>query len=878
MADLPDFDVFLSYNPLDHAAVGHLARALEDRGLKVFLDRWELVPGSAWPEALAGHLAQCRAAAIVLGPHGMGPWQQRERTLALDRQGRNPRFGVIPVLLPNAEPALGFLTLSTWVDLRAGVDDTDALDLLAAAVRGEPPAALLERTRQTAARVCPYRGLEVFREEDAPFFFGREACTEALLRAVAAQSLVAVVGSSGSGKSSLVRAGLVPALRQPDADTIWEVATLLTGARPLHALAGALLPFLEPEAGASDWPEQIEQLAGRLAAGEVTLAAVIERLLARQPGTDRLLLVVDQWEELYTQAGDDDTKARTAGFIDVLLTAADAAPLTVVLTLRADFYNQVLDHRRLADRLQAAQINLGPMNREELAAAVTRPAEQAGLQFEDGLPERLLDDVGDAPGNLSRLQFALEALWAGRRGDRLLHAVYQSTGGIEGAVAQRAETFYGGLDPAGQRAAEQLFTKLVRPGEATGDIGLRTGLGQLDAAEAVLARELADQDCRLLVTARDPVSGRQTVALAHEALIGAWSRLGAWVDQLRQTRKDQRLLDELAGQWREQGKPRRRGLASGRTLKRFAHVGAASELAGEYLRASRAQRKRRRLLVVVAILVVVAAWQGLAWLGARGLTLRHPLAAVLDAAGLWQPIEPEMITISQESGHPMRFVMGLDSSKASWLGPGHEVRIAHAYRIGRDEVTFAEYDRFALATWRKLPDDKGWGRGDRPVINVSWQDAEAYTDWLSGKTGKRYRLPKEAEWEHAARGGTNTAYWWGDDVHEGDSVWADCDGCGSPWDLRQTAPVGSFQANAFGLRDTAGNVWEWVEDCWHGNYAGAPNDGSAWGEPDDADCRQRVMRGGYWGGKPDLLRSAFRFRGNAASRTASVGFRVAQDP
>ena len=145
----------------------------------------------------------------MLGPSGLGPWQQRERTLS--RQDSDKTFGVIPVILPNADPALSFLSDNTWVDLRGGVDDAEILDLLAAAVRGEPPYALLERTRQAVAQVCPYRGLEVFREEDAPFFFGREAFTEDLCRAVAVRSLVAVVGRSGSGKSSVVRAGLVPA-------------------------------------------------------------------------------------------------------------------------------------------------------------------------------------------------------------------------------------------------------------------------------------------------------------------------------------------------------------------------------------------------------------------------------------------------------------------------------------------------------------------------------------------------------------------------------------------------------------------------------------------------------------------------------------------
>ncbi len=138
--------------------------------------------------------------------------------------------------------------------------------------------------------------------------------------------------------------------------------------------------------------------------------------------------------------------------------------------------------------------------------------------------------------------------------------------------------------------------------------------------------------------------------------------------------------------------------------------------------------------------------------------------------------------------------------------PVHIVRIQKPFAIGRYEVTFDEYDQFASVTKRKLPNDRGWGRGRRPVINISWQDAVEYTKWLSEQTGKRYRLPTEAEWEYAARGGKETTYWWGKDLLKGT---ANCNGCGSQWDGEQTAPVGSFKPNPFGLYDTAGNVWEW---------------------------------------------------------------------
>lgn len=235
-------------------------------------------------------------------------------------------------------------------------------------------------------------------------------------------------------------------------------------------------------------------------------------------------------------------------------------------------------------------------------------------------------------------------------------------------------------------------------------------------------------------------------------------------------------------------------------------------------------------------------------------------------------IEPEMVRIP-----PGKFLMGSQQNKAGrwdFEGPQHEVTINYAFEIGKYEVTFDEYDAFANATKRQLPSDEGWGRGKRPVINVTWNDAQDYVQWLSKQTGKKYRLPTEAEWEYAARAGTQTRYWWGDDIGRNN---ANCDGCGSQWDNKQSAPVGSFKANAFGLHDTAGNVWEWTQDCWHDNYNNAPGDGSAWLEEDGGNCRGRVVRGGSWFSKPRSVRSVFRYWPDTDGAVSNQGFRIARD-
>ena len=176
--------------------------------------------------------------------------------------------------------------------------------------------------------------------------------------------------------------------------------------------------------------------------------------------------------------------------------------------------------------------------------------------------------------------------------------------------------------------------------------------------------------------------------------------------------------------------------------------------------------------------------------------------------------------------------------------PQHPVTIGQRFAVSEFEVTFENWDTcYELGGCRLRPDDYGWGRGDRPVILVDWDDAQQYVSWLSQQTGKTYRLLSEAEWEYAARGGTTTSYSWGNDIKVGDKAMANCFACGSQWDDKETAPVGSFAPNAFGLHDTLGNVWEWVDDCYHTSYDGAPADGSAW---QTNDCNQRVIRGGSW--------------------------------
>ncbi len=202
--------------------------------------------------------------------------------------------------------------------------------------------------------------------------------------------------------------------------------------------------------------------------------------------------------------------------------------------------------------------------------------------------------------------------------------------------------------------------------------------------------------------------------------------------------------------------------------------------------------------------------------------------------------------------------------------PPVRIKTGH-FAMGVYEVTFDEYDFFCKQTRCASPSDQAWGRGNRPVVNVSWEDAVAYCRWLSDKTGQTYRLPSDGEWEYAARANTASRYWWGDEVG---LARANCEGCGSLWDGEKTAPVGRFPANAFGLHDTAGNVFEWVADCYHNTFEHAPVDGSALDKP---GCGKRVIRGGAWSFPPKEIRSANRWRDFPTRRSDDTGFRVLRE-
>ncbi|MBD2459754.1 CHAT domain-containing protein [Oscillatoria sp. FACHB-1407] len=429
-----------------------------------------------------------------------------------------------------------------------------------AALSGQVPVSVTQATpellSQAPSRIppCPYRGLAAFQEADAPFFFGREMLAEKWVNLMQQRPLLAVLGASGSGKSSLVLAGLVPRLRSHSG---WQIAVLRPGNHPFARLAEQLIPLLEPGLSETDQLIEGNKLAIALHQGTVSLTDVVDRILQKQSTpfqAQRVLLVVDQFEELYTLCANSEERQR---FQDCLLKAVTSteeplgtfpSTLAIVLTLRADFLEYALAHRPFAEALQRFSPELlTPMTRSELQAVIEKPANRLGVRYAEGLTERILDAVDAAPGHLPLLEFALTLLWEKQNQGYLTHAAYEAIGGVERALTTYAEQVYGSLDTTAQRQAQRIFTQLVCPGEGTADTRRLATRSEIGAESWRLVTHLADT--RLVVSRHDDTANEDIVEIAHEALIQEWQRLRQWLEDDRSFRTWQERLRGVVRQW-----------------------------------------------------------------------------------------------------------------------------------------------------------------------------------------------------------------------------------------------------------------------------------------------------------------------------------------
>ncbi|MCB0211994.1 MAG: hypothetical protein KDJ52_21815 [Anaerolineae bacterium] len=399
---------------------------------------------------------------------------------------------------------------------------------------------------QEIASTNPYCGLFAFREEDAPFFFGREVFTQRLVKATNRKPFVTVIGPSGSGKSSVVFAGLVPQLRSEGSCLI---AAFRPGPRPFVELADALFPLLEPAATEVTRLIESPKLANAFRHHEIDLFRVVNHILHKHGPAKRLILIADQFEELYTLNPEQETRR---GFLEVLLKAIKASsseaglPFTLVLTLRADFLEQALTYRPFADILQDTSQILGAMTTEELKESIEKPIYRQGARFENRLVGRILEDVGDEPGNLPLLEFALTQLWNRQIEGQLTHAAYEAIGQVAGALTHYADEIFGNLNTYEQAQARRVFIQLVQPGIGTKDTRRLATRIEFDKTDWHLIQKLAD--FRLVVTNRDGTN-KETVEVVHEALIQNWEMLRNWIAEYRKFRIWQEGFRTYMKQW-----------------------------------------------------------------------------------------------------------------------------------------------------------------------------------------------------------------------------------------------------------------------------------------------------------------------------------------
>ena len=390
---------------------------------------------------------------------------------------------------------------------------------------------------------CPYRGLFHFGPGDAEYFFGRKSFIKTLFQATQTRNFIPLLGASGSGKSSVVFAGLVPKLQQ---EGHWQFTHFRPGSDPFHALALALVPLYTTNLNETERLAQARQLANYLRDGDIPLADVVAQIQQNYP-SERVLVIADQFEELYTLCPDETIRRN---FLDKLTTSPfERVGMVLVLTMRADFLGNALSYRPFADVLQNTDLKLGPMNREELTEIIEKPAQKLEVTFEAGLVERILDDVESEPGNLPLLEFALTELWQRRQGKQLTHLAYTEIGEVQGALARHANEEYGKLSEAQREQMRRIFIQLVRPGEGREDTRRLATKAELGEVSWALVKQLAD--ARLVVTSRSEEAQVETVEVVHEALIRNWGELRGWMDTDRVFRAWQERLRAGMYQWQQ---------------------------------------------------------------------------------------------------------------------------------------------------------------------------------------------------------------------------------------------------------------------------------------------------------------------------------------
>jgi formylglycine-generating enzyme required for sulfatase activity len=941
--------LFVSHSGKDDA----LATALEawlraDGFTDVFIDHQSLAGGAKWREELRASAGACRVVICLITENWLtsdecfhefrAAWYMGKRIIPLLLLARTPSFDegarnhlsevcaeyqgidVSSCLGPGQHLDLE-ADQTVASRLRTGLREAGALSRIGL----DPAAFQIDRT----LRPTPFPGLASFSDDDADaaLFYGRSReiaqALEELRKMRTERDLrpFAIFGASGAGKSSLLRAGIIPRLRR-ETPAWLPLRAFRPGADPLlnfaEAFARSFADFGKREAHGVirdrlfDAWSKTERVAGDLTPdARAALEAALEfegRRLRDAAGLANasILISIDQAEEMVR--ADGESGDALADYLRVALVTG-TSNWQLAFTIRTDNFPELQRHRRFQN-LEARGYDLRAVPVFRFDSVVGEPAKRYGVTVDHGLVDALVEDAPKQDA-MPLLAFALQRLWRQyAASEALTKDHYDKVGGLRGFIEDAAERALRGLAPDAEvplpsgppskrlidLAASAFVPALAQVNDQGATIRRIAAWSSFNSEQQELLN-MFDQ-WRLVV--RKGETG--TVEVAHEALFREWPRLMGWLEPERARLETLRLLQVDASTWDRNGRDaaflnhRDKRLAEATALVGIeAYHKRLAKLDIEYLAAcqtaERMVRKRtRRMLTAVGILAIgfvmgVAGWLNQSYLRERmnwftvmrpymmAQVRPHVLAAAAEHA--LSPKDsfkecaadcPEMIVVPAGT-----FMMGSpisEQGRYSNEGPQHGVTIAAPFAVSKFDVTFADWDACVSVGGCPAVSDLTFGRNSKPLINVTWNDAQQYVTWLARMTGKPYRLLTEAEWEYAARAGTTTAYYWGNEIGKGN---ANCIGCGSKWDSLETSPVGSFPPNAFGLYDMAGDVWQWVEDCYHDDYNGAPSDGSSW---TGGDCSRRVVRGGSWLINPDLLRSAFRVGDTSVDRNTDLGFRI----
>ena len=708
-------------------------------------------------------------------------------------------------------------------------------------------------TWDAAEQGSPYPGLMRFTRRYAPVFFGREVEVRELLDRLALPEgrFVIVSGDSGSGKSSLVEAGVLPRLKEGERPLCGVRMVPSGGIDPFDALLRALRPLAE-RAGLDDY-----RLGRKLADGQVEPVEVLREILARGLEADGLILFLDQMEELFTTERCD--AALTARFLSALYTASRTLPLRVLATIRGDLLHHCYAHPEMIAVLNGrGHYALGRAAPYRLHEMIVRPARRAGIRVPEALARRLIEEVGPEPGNLPLLAFVLERLFERRTDDGLSEEAYRAMEGLGGAIAEHVRVVERGLARELELDPEQLEARLA---------GLFEGLVQMDVEGLPTRRRVRRADlpqpqapvAEALIQARllavEGEGAECALSVAHERLFQAWPALARWVDEHQEALRLLRQGELDAAEWRRQGHDLVYLWHTDR-LRRLQTVieGLPEGRAGSELRAfAWPWRELVRLLDDSA-------------LDHEGRdTIGRQLAALGDfrpGVGVGEKGTPEIDWVEIPGG----IVELADGACIAQIPPFHIARHAvtnaqfQAFIDARDGYSKAEWWREMPAEASNGPEEPRRSEPNHPRENVSWYESVAFCRWLSRRLGFGVRLPTEYEWQQAATGGDpKNAYPWG-----GEWDARHCNTLESG--LNRTVAVGLYPAGATaqGVLDLAGNVWEWCLNKYEKPVEVTVDDSG----------ESRVLRGGSWLFDLGSARAGNRYFNHPSSRNVNVGFRV----